>query len=219
MPGRQYSRRLTLFAAAMISAATLFGITPSQAVDHPDLFVVSSPDFTDNGMLKAANAGTGSSPRGPWACGGRDVSPALAWAHAPTDTKSFAIVMEDPDAASGVGFAHWILYDIPAKVRSVARGGSDKPAVEFVLGVTARNRAGYAGPCAEPGAKPHHFIFKVYALDIAPGTMAKGLGRDALLEAIRGHNLAEASIVARYQRPVQKAKQQMGRTRAVEAAK
>jgi Raf kinase inhibitor-like YbhB/YbcL family protein len=207
MPGRQDSRRVATFVSAMVTASILFGITPSQAVDHPDLFVVTSPDFTDNGMLKAANAGTGKSPRGPWDCGGNDVSPALAWSYAPRDTKSFALVMEDPDASSGLGFAHWILYDIPATVTSVARGEGNKPAAKFVLGVTARNRAGYAGPCAEPGGKPHHFIFKVYALDIVPGTLAKGLGRDALLEAIHGHNLAEASIVARYQRPAQKAKQ------------
>ncbi len=83
----------------------------------------------------------------------------------------------------------------------MARGEGNNPASKFVFGMTRPNRVGYAGPCAEPGAKPHHFIFKIYALDIVPGTLAKGLGRDALIDAIHGHNLAEASIVARYQRP------------------
>jgi len=190
----------------MFSAQTVFGITPSRAAEHPDLFTVTSPDFADNGMLKAANAGTGTSTRGPWACGGRDVSPALSWSHAPAGTKSFAVIMDDPDAASGVGFAHWVLYDIPATVTSLARGEGNNPTSKFVFGTTRPNRAGYVGPCAEPGAKPHHFIFKVYALDIVPGSLTKGLGRDALINAIHGHNLAEASIVARYQRPAENAK-------------
>jgi hypothetical protein len=188
------------FAGGLVAAAMLLGIAPGRAADHPDRFVVTSPDFADDGFLKAANAGTGTSTRGPWACGGRDVSPALAWSHAPAGTRSYAVVMDDPDAASGIGFAHWILYDIPAGVTAVSRGAGAHPPSPMVSGVPRAGRIGYVGPCAEPGAKPHHFMFKVYALDLAPGTLAKGLGRDALTEAIRGHNLAEASIVTRYVR-------------------
>jgi len=183
----------------MLSLATYgLPIVPVQAVDHPDLFRVTSPDLADNGMLKAANAGTGSSLRGPWPCGGDDQSPSLAWSHAPTGTKSFAIVMDDPDAASGRGGAHWLVYDIPAGETRIARGAANRPG-NFVAGNGGRGKA-YSGPCAEPGAKAHHFLFMVYALDLAPGTLPPGLNRGEFAKAIEGHNLAEASIVARYQR-------------------
>jgi Raf kinase inhibitor-like YbhB/YbcL family protein len=129
------------------------------------------------------------------------VSPALAWSHAPAATKSYAILAEDPDAASGRGAAHWILYDIPAGATSIARGAANKPGGAFVGGAVGQKHAVYSGPCAEPGGKPHHFIFMVFALDIAPGTLPKGLDRDGFRKAIDGHNLAEASVMARYWRP------------------
>ena len=109
------------------------------AVDHPDLFEVASPDFADNGMLSEDNASTGTSLRGPWACGGKNISPALSWSRAPADTRSFAIIMDDPDAASGRGGNHWITYDIPADVTSVARGDADKPG-KFVSGDSGRSK-------------------------------------------------------------------------------
>jgi Raf kinase inhibitor-like YbhB/YbcL family protein len=184
------------WAIAILILDWCFMAAPAHAADHPDLFKVASPDFADNGFLAARNAGTGTSPRGPWACGGADVSPALAWSHAPAGTKSYAIVMDDPDAASGRGGAHWIVYDIPGTAKSFARGAANQPG-SFVAGSPGRGKA-YSGPCAEPNAKTHHFLFMVYALDLAPGTLAAGLNRADFATAIAGHNLAEASIVARY---------------------
>jgi Raf kinase inhibitor-like YbhB/YbcL family protein len=170
----------------------------ARAVDHPDLFVVSSPDFADNGLLGEINAGTGTSPRGPWACGGENKSPALTWSHAPAETQSFAVIMDDPDAASGRGGNHWIMYDIPASATGVAHGDADQPG-KFVSG-NSGNKLAYHGACAEPGAKAHHFMFFVYALDIAPGKLKPGLSKAEFMTQIQGHNLAEASIAARYQR-------------------
>ena len=190
-------RRNWFWASAAASLALGFAGSAS-AVDHPDLFQLTSPDFNDGGMLKAENAGTGTSPRGPWACGGADVSPALAWSHVPAGTKSFAIVMDDPDAASGRGGAHWIMYDIPPDVTSLARGAANRSG-SFGAGDPGHGKA-YSGPCAEPGAKAHHFIFMIYALDLPLGVLPPKLDRGAFTGAIVGHNLAEASLVARYQR-------------------
>ena len=189
-----HAARLALMALALCSAAA----ASARAVDHPDLFRLTSPDFPDGGMLAARNAGSGTSPRGPWACGGEDMSPALAWTHAPAGTKSFAVVMDDPDAASGRGGAHWIIYDIPADRSLLPRGAANRGGA-FVAGSPGRGKT-YSGPCAEPGAKAHHFLFMVFALDIAPGVLAPGLNRADFTQAIAGHNLAEASLVARYQR-------------------
>jgi Raf kinase inhibitor-like YbhB/YbcL family protein len=185
-------------AGGMAAACYLIWSSGARAVDHPDLFEVTSPDFPDNGLLSEANAGIGTSLRGPWACGGQNVSPALAWTHAPAQTQSFAVVMDDPDAASGRGGNHWIMYDIPASATAVARGDADKPG-KFVSG-NSGNKEAYHGACAEPGAKAHHFIFLVYALDIAVGTLKPGLTKAEFMQQVQDHRLAEASIMARYQR-------------------
>jgi Raf kinase inhibitor-like YbhB/YbcL family protein len=189
-------------ASFMFAASLVLAAVPSHAVDHPDLFVVRSPDFADNGMLKPLNAGTGTSVRGPWACGGRNISPALAWSHAPKTTQSYAILAEDPDAASGRGGPHWIQYGIPPSVTSLPRGASGR----YVGGAVGQKREAYSGPCAEPGGKPHHFIFMVFALDLAPDALPPGLDRDGFRKAVEGHNLAEASLMARYWRPPEKKK-------------
>jgi Raf kinase inhibitor-like YbhB/YbcL family protein len=170
----------------------------ARAVDHPDLFELTSPDFADNGMLGEANAGVGTSLRGPWACGGQNISPALTWSHPPAETQSFAVLMDDPDAASGRGGNHWITYDIPPSAKGMARGDADK-ADKFVSGNSGNGMA-YHGACAEPGAKAHHFIFYVYALDIGLGKLKPGLTRAELAREMQGHNLAEASLMGRYQR-------------------
>jgi hypothetical protein len=172
----------TLLAIAL---AVALGPLAAQAADHPDLFALTSPDFTDNGFLSAPNAGTGTSTRGPWACGGQNVSPALAWTHAPAGTQSFAVIMDDPDAASGRGGNHWVAYGIPASATSVPRD--------------AGKTSGYHGPCAEPDAKTHHFLWMVFALDLPPAAFAPGLTREQFMQQITGHSLAEASLVSRYQ--------------------
>jgi len=189
---------VALCAGAMAAACYLIWSAGARAVDHPDLFELSSPDFPDNGMLSEANAGTGTSLRGPWACGGQNISPGLTWSQAPAATASFAIIMDDPDAASGRGGNHWIMYDIPPSAKMVARGEADQTA-KFVSG-NSGNGAAYHGACAEPGAKAHHFIFFVYALDIGLGKLKPGLNKAEFMQQIQGHNVAEASITARYQR-------------------
>jgi hypothetical protein len=171
-----------------------------RAVDHPDLFELTSPDFSDNDLLSEDNASMGKSPRGPWECGGKNISPALAWKTAPADTKSFAVIMDDPDAASGRGGNHWITYGIPATATGIARGDADKPG-KFVNGDSGRFKLAYHGACAEPGAKAHHFIFMVYALDLAPDALPAGLTKAQFMQRVIGqHNRAQASITARYQR-------------------
>ena len=194
------THRATLAAGAiaLLGVSYIAWTGVARAVDHPDLFEVTSPDFPDNGMLSEANAGIGTSLRGPWACGGQNVSPALAWSHAPADTESFAVIMDDPDAAMGRGGNHWIMFDIPASARSVARGDADKPG-KFVSGNSGNNLA-YHGACAEPGAKAHHFIFMLYALDIGLGKLKPGLTKAEFMQQVQDHRLAEASIMGRYQR-------------------
>jgi Raf kinase inhibitor-like YbhB/YbcL family protein len=193
--GALMRKKMAMLVALPVLAVALL------AADHPDRFVVRSPDVADGGMLSAANAGTGASTRGNWACGGRNVSLALAWSHAPAGTNSFAVLMDDPDAASGIGANHWIAYGIPATTSALPRAAGNAGSPLLVSGLNGRKAPAYFGPCAEPGAKAHHFLWTVFALDLAPHALPAGLSRAAFMRRIRGHNLAEASLVTRYERP------------------
>jgi phosphatidylethanolamine-binding protein (PEBP) family uncharacterized protein len=136
------TRLLVRAAAVALGTAAgsyLFWSAAAQAVDHPDLFVLTSPDFADDGLLGEDNASTGKSLRGPWGCGGKNISPALAWTGAPAATQSFAVLMDDPDAASGRGGNHWITYGIPQSAKGVARGDADQPG-KFVSGDSGRDK-------------------------------------------------------------------------------
>ncbi len=93
-------------------------------------------------------------------CDGANRSPDLIWGEPPPGTKSFALVVDDPDAPGGL-FQHWGAYDIPAITRSIAAGQS--------VGSQAVNdfgKPGYGGPCPPPGHGLHHYYFKLYALDV-----------------------------------------------------
>lgn len=155
---------------------------------------VTSPAFAGGGYIPAK-----------YACGGEDVSPALRWEGAPRGVKSFAVIMDDPDAPAGT-WVHWVLFNIPAS----AGGLPEALPKEDVLPDGSRHglcwgvneddfsRIGYYGPCPPPG-KPHHYHFMVYALDIAPGLPA-GTPKDALLDAMKGHILAQGELVGLYKR-------------------
>lgn len=131
-------------------------------------------------------------------CDGLNISPDLQWPSAPSDTKSFAIVMDDPDAP--LGFTHWIAYNIPPDTRDVAEGASthNKRFDHAAEGVNSFGDIGYGGPCP-PSGPPHHYVFHVYALDVNPA-LPPGQARDQLAAAVRGHVLAEGRITGLYGR-------------------
>lgn len=134
-----------------------------------------------------------------YTCDGDDVSIPLHWADAPPETRAFALVMEDPDAPAG-SFTHWVLYDLPAKVRELEEG---VPKVEQLpsgarQGLNDFHRVGYGGPCPPPGP-PHRYYLTLYALD-RPTNLGTLATKGQVLEAIRDHVLAQAQIMGRYQR-------------------
>ncbi len=102
-------------------------------------------------------------------CGGDNVSPDLAWSGAPDGTKSYALLCHDPDAPTGTGFYHWVMWNIPASASGLAagagaQGSSDAPAGS-AWGFTDYGEVGYGGPCPPPGPA-HHYNFTLYALDV-----------------------------------------------------
>ncbi len=101
-------------------------------------------------------------------CSGQNQSPDVTWSGAPAGTKSYAITLWDPDAPTGVGFVHWVLFNIPADISSLEAGaGSHKDArVRADHGAADFGAARYHGPCPPPGDPPHHYHLVVYALDV-----------------------------------------------------
>jgi len=126
-------------------------------------FTLSSPDIANGKTMAMAQIFNS------FGCTGGNVSPALAWSNAPAGTKSFALLAHDPDAPTGSGWWHWVVYNIPADVTSLPAGAGDPkrnlmpPGV--VQGRTDYGSAGYGGPCPPPGA-PHRYYFRLFALKV-----------------------------------------------------
>jgi Raf kinase inhibitor-like YbhB/YbcL family protein len=155
-------------------------------------FTVSSPAFAENAALPANGAQ-------PDCGGGTSVSPPLAWSDAPAGVTSYAVVLYDPDAPGGPGFVHWVAYGIPASTTSLPADYGASTA-GHVAGANGRGAPVFAGYCPPPGSGAHHFMFTVYATDLAPDALATGLTRDALLTALHGHVKAAMSLVGRFGR-------------------
>lgn len=173
------------FAACLLAFVLLLGAAPR--------FALTSDDFTDQGSLEG---GFSYDKNG---CTGENRMPKLSWAGAPPKTRSFAIIVADPDAYPDT-FYHWVRVDIPKSVAQLP------PADDSItnLGIDARNSfgsVGYAGPCPPKREAPHHYVFSVYALSV---DRLEKIGPNskpaAVLNAMRGHVLGEADLTGRYGR-------------------
>jgi Raf kinase inhibitor-like YbhB/YbcL family protein len=145
-------------------------------------------------LTSSAFAEGGEIPRR-YTCEGEDVSPPLAWGGVPEGTRSFVLIADDPDAPGGV-WVHWVLYDLPGKIRSLPEGN---PASLGTRGTTDFRRAAYGGPCPPPG-KAHRYFFTLYALDVPSLGLPEGASRPAVEQAMQGHILARAQWMGTYQR-------------------
>jgi len=157
-------------------------------------FTLTSPTVgADGGKLAPDNAGPGP-------CGGKDLSPALAWTGAPAATASFAITIWDQDGQKGQGVSHWIAYGIAPTVATIPTGFGSAPSPAYVGGNNIHGVPLYTGACPPVGDAPHHYLITIYALDLPPVALPPGLAREAFFPAIKGHVLAATSFVALYAR-------------------
>lgn len=136
-------------------------------------------------------------------CQGRNISPALSWREAPAGTRSFALLVHDPDAPKPGGWWHWVVYDIPADATSLPADAGDPkkhlmPA-SAVQGRTDFGTTGYGGPCPPPG-KPHHYYFRLYALKVARLDVPANAAPALIGSTVRANALGEAQIMALYGR-------------------
>lgn len=142
---------------------------------------ISSSAFADGGSIPSR-----------YTCDGANTSPPLAFSGVPSDAKSLALIVDDPDAPGGT-FDHWIVWNIPANSAAVAEGSGPQ-------GVAAQNgfgTKGYGGPC--PPSGEHRYQFKLYALDAALNLTPSASKAD-VENAMKGHTLAQAKMMGRYKR-------------------
>jgi Raf kinase inhibitor-like YbhB/YbcL family protein len=151
--------------------------------------------------VETASFPTGNSIPARFTCDGAGLSPEIHWPSPPSGTRSLAIVMDDPDAP--LGFVHWLVYGIPIEAREIAEGASSQAGLPHgtAEGINSSGSVGYTGPCP-PGAKPHHYVFRLYALDV-PLALPPGLDKEQLAAAVKDHVLAEGQLTGLYSRAKQ----------------
>lgn len=161
-------------------------------------FRVSSPAFTPGGTLKMEQVYNG------FGCTGANISPELSWTGAPAGTKSFAVTMYDPDAPTGSGWWHWIIYNIPASVTKLEAGTGDpktnKAPAGSVQGRTDFGTPGYGGPCPPQGDKPHRYVFTVFALKVDKLDLPADATGALIGFNLNANALAKATVTAMYGR-------------------
>ena len=145
---------------------------------------LKSTAFSDQDLLPAK-----------FTCDGDSISPDLFWENAPVNTKSFALIVDDPDAPRGT-WTHWILYNIPAATTSLSENIKHLPAGTKV-GLNSWPNQDYGAPC--PPSGEHRYFFKLYALDTVLDFADTPTSED-LQSAMKNHVLANASLMGRYSR-------------------
>jgi hypothetical protein len=136
-----------LLITASCKRSTVDGQTP------PSL-QLQSPSFVQGGAIPKQ-----------FTCDGRSISPALSWSSPPAGTQSLALILNDPDAPSGI-FTHWVLYNLPPDTRTLPEAvpAKDQLPDRSQQGLNGNDSTGYWGPCP-PGGSPHRYYFTLYALD------------------------------------------------------
>jgi Raf kinase inhibitor-like YbhB/YbcL family protein len=148
-------------------------------------------------QLSSAAFGVGATIPGRYTCDGENISPPLAWTGAPQGTKSFALVVEDPDTARGT-LLHWGVYNIGAGVDHLDEAfpvAGPYPQAHNDLG-----DEGYGGPCPPPGKGAHHYRFRLFALDIAKLNLPDHTQAEAIEKAAQSHILGIAEAIGLYAR-------------------
>jgi Raf kinase inhibitor-like YbhB/YbcL family protein len=185
-------RKSVIFTAAAIAAFCM-----AQAAQAQGVFTLSSSSFKDGERLAVKNAGNNKANPN---CVGENVSPALSWSNPPEGTKSFALLMFDPEGRPPGGVSHWVAYGIPPTVTGFAEGEVSKASDKYVGGTSMQKIGSYSGPCT-PAVAPHHYTFTLIATDLEPTALAPGLTRDELIKALDGHAKMATGLIGTFSKP------------------
>jgi Raf kinase inhibitor-like YbhB/YbcL family protein len=137
-------------------------------------------------------------------CSGKNISPSLKWINAPGNTKSFAVTVYDPDAPTGSGWWHWVIFNIPAGVNELkadaGRTEKNLAPAGSIQSVTDFGRPGFGGACPPQGDKAHRYIFTVYALSIAKLNLDEKTSPAMVGFVLNSNTIAKASLMSYYRR-------------------
>jgi len=176
----------------------LFAMAMLPAVSFAADFSLTSPTVKDQGAIGNEHVYNG------FGCSGGNVSPELRWEHAPKETKSFAVTVYDPDAPTGSGWWHWVIFNIPASVTSLPEGAGKPDGGEAPEGsiqsMTDFGQPGYGGPCPPPGDTPHRYVFTVFALKVDHLPLKKEAAGAMAGFYLNQNALKKASFTALYAR-------------------
>jgi hypothetical protein len=153
-----------------------------QPLTKPSSMKISSPNFANNELIPQK-----------FTCQGQDISPELQIADIPEDTKSLALIMEDPDAPMGT-WNHWVMWNIDPQTKVIPENSVPPKAVQ---GNNSWPKAAYGGPCPPSGA--HRYFFKLYALKTTLDLPA-GSTKEQLLQAMEGQIIEEAQLLGIYRK-------------------
>lgn len=134
-----------------------------------------------------------------YTCDGENISPQLGWNKPDERIKSFAIIMDDPDAPSG-DFVHWVVYNIPANVNEFLENITPTRNIPngVMMGKNDFGKIGYGGPCPPSGT--HRYFFKIFGLDTNLHLIETGINKKQLLKAMEGHIIADGCLIGKYSR-------------------
>lgn len=186
-----------LLATPALALAGPMAITPPAArlAAAASQLALQSTDFAPGGAITLGCV------YGEFGCHGGNASPALSWNHPPAGTRSFAVLMFDPDARGG--WWHWAVFDIPAEVTSLRAGAGDPARHLLPMGaIQVRNdwgSMGYGGPCPPPGP-PHHYRLMLYALSVTKLGLGAGASAAQVAAKVQASALAQAELVGLYGR-------------------
>jgi len=182
--------------AGVVVLAVAMGGQNANAQSGP-AFTITSKSFKDGERLPTKMAGNNKQNPN---CVGENVSPQLSWANPPAGTKSYALLMFDPEGRPPGGVSHWVAYGIPVSVTGFEEGEVSKQTEKYVGGKSLMNLPHYFGPCTPPGA-PHHYTFTLIATDLEPTALQPGMTRDELIKALDGHAKGATGIIGTFSKP------------------
>ncbi|WP_042442773.1 YbhB/YbcL family Raf kinase inhibitor-like protein [Azospirillum sp. B510] len=175
-----------------LMAALLLAASPAEA------FELHSPDFTEKSPIPTRNVFSG------FGCTGGNQSPALSWSAPPAGTRSFAITIYDPDAPTGSGWWHWVVFNLPADTRGLPAGAGDGAKPKLPAGAvqsrTDYGTPGYGGPCPPQGDEPHRYVVTVHALKVDSLSLPPEPSAAMVGFNLNAASLGKASLTARYGR-------------------
>lgn len=187
---KKYNHFILLFAFIIAYSA------PSWAAKS---FTLESQEVKNHGKISDEQVFDG------FGCKGKNISPSLSWKNAPSGTKSFALLVHDPDAPTGgAGWWHWIVYNIPSDVNSLPKNSgavsSKLLPPQSIQGPTDFGATGYGGPCPPQGDHPHHYHFTLYALKVEKLDIPANASSSLIGFMVNQNSLGKAELVGEYSR-------------------